>query len=133
MNLHPYRRNFYLGLALLAGLLALGVWIAPHAASAMQPDPVTAAWEKARALGSYHFSSNVTQMTIPVASVTNVGRQSRTDQLRLEGETNLREKRLEMQLWSEGGSILQSANEIAINMDERSFVLARCGGCHHSG
>ena len=62
----------------LVGLLLLGAVISwPRLVTAADPDPVTAAWEKARAAGSYEFSSDVTQITIPVAQVTNIGRQSR--------------------------------------------------------
>ncbi|RIK42794.1 MAG: hypothetical protein DCC55_07765 [Chloroflexi bacterium] len=125
MKLSFTRRNRPYTLLLVAGLLALGGWLAPRATGAIQPNPVTAAWEKARAAGSYHFSSDVTQMTIPVAKVTNVGRQSRTDQLRLEGATNLKENRLEMRLWSEGGNILQNDGEIAIKIEDGKSYLRR--------
>ncbi|MCB0093613.1 MAG: hypothetical protein KDE54_37245, partial [Caldilineaceae bacterium] len=53
-------------------------------------DPVTAAWEKARAAGSYHFESEVTQITMPTAKVTNVGRSSRTERFQLNGANDLR-------------------------------------------
>ena len=37
-----------------------------------QSDPVTSAWEAVRRAGSYHFSSDVTQLTLPTATLGNV-------------------------------------------------------------
>jgi hypothetical protein len=85
--------------------MLLAVAYLPKTATAVNPDPITAAWEKARAAGSYQFDSNVQQITIPAATVMNVGRSSRSQQLHLSGESNLRQNRLEMQLWASGGSI----------------------------
>ena len=70
-------------------LSAIALLLAPQFTAAAQPDPVTAAWEQARAAGSYHFGSDVVQVTTPIATVANVGRTSREERLRLEGETNL--------------------------------------------
>lgn len=114
---------------LIASALAIGPGILPRIGAAASPTSndhaVTAAWEKARAAGSYHFSSDVTQVTVPVANVTNVGRTSRTEQLHLEGQTDLRRKRLEMQLWSEGGSVLQDGG-VAVKV-ENSQTFTRRG------
>lgn len=119
----PYRRTLPFALALIAGLLGLGLWLAPRATGALQPDPVREAWEKAHATGSYQFSSDVTQMTMPVAKVTNVGRTSRTEQIHLRGETDLRQSRLQMQLWSDGGSVAQGEGGIAIKVEEgKSYI-----------
>src|SRR4051794_2227439 len=70
-------------------------------------DPVTAAWERARAAGSYHFTADLVQVTTPSATIANVGRSSRTETLHLEGQSDLRTSSLETQIWSEGGSVLQ--------------------------
>jgi hypothetical protein len=123
-----YRSLFLACFALLACGLVIGAAFLPRAASALQPDPIAAAWEKARAAGSYHFESNVTQMTIPVAKVTNVGRMGRTERLRLEGETNLRENRLELQLWSQGGSVLQGEGSVAIKVEDGKSYVRQQGG-----
>ena len=116
---------------LIAGALAIGPGLLPRLVTAASPTPndqaVTAAWEKARAAGSYHFNSDVTQVTVPVANVTNVGRNSRTEQLHLEGQTDLREKRLEMQLWSEGGSVLQGGG-IAVKVENGQTFTRRGAG-----
>src|SRR5690349_16180287 len=103
MHWSSYRRYLPLVLAIVAGVLLVGLAIRPRVAAAVQPDPVSAAWARARAAGSYHFDSNVTQVTIPSPKAGNVGRSSHTTQLHLEGQTDLRANTIEMHLWSDGG------------------------------
>jgi hypothetical protein len=96
------RRRWVWSCCLVAGLCSLFViWQTVWAT----PDPLQQAWQRARAAGSYHFSSDVTQHTIPVAKSTNIGRQSRTERIYLAGKTDLRAATLEMRLWSDGGSV----------------------------
>ncbi len=66
---------------------------------------------------SGHFTSDVTQKTIPVASIANVGRTSRTEQLRLEGQHDLHAQKLALTLWSQGGSVLNAASGISIRTE----------------
>src|SRR5690348_9017131 len=89
MHWSSYRRFLALVLAILVGVLVGGLAIQPRFAAAVQPDPVSAAWARARAAGSYHFDSNVVQVTVPSPKASNVGRGSRTAQLHLEGQTNM--------------------------------------------
>lgn len=103
----------------VAALLALGtISLWPQLVAVATPDPVTAAWEKARAAGSYEFTSDVTQITVPVAQVTNIGRQSRSDRLHLEGYTDLVNERLALQIWSESGSVLEGNSGVAVKVEE---------------
>ncbi|MFN8440638.1 MAG: LamG-like jellyroll fold domain-containing protein [Caldilineaceae bacterium] len=90
-------------------------------------DPVTAAWEKARAAGSYAFTSDVLQKTIPVASLANVGRSSRSEALYLEGQNNLRTQTLELTLWSQGGSALNADSGVSLRT-ENGKTYTRRGG-----
>jgi len=83
---------------------------------AVQTDPITAALEKARAAGAYQFTSDITQVTIPTMQITNVGRSSRSEQLHLAGQTDLRQQSMEMQLWSDGGSVLQAGSGIGVKV-----------------
>lgn len=66
--------------ALVTGFVLRAPWLVTAGA----PDPVMAAWAKAQAAGSYHFTSDVVQITMPTAKVTNVGRSSRTEELHLD-------------------------------------------------
>lgn len=116
---HPHRR---LWLSLLAALVLLAtgpssaMWW-PGVTRASTPDPVTAAWEKAKAAGSYAFTSNVHQKTLPVASISNVGRTSRSEDLYLEGQSDLRAAKLELTIWSGGGSVLQAESGVALRSE----------------
>ncbi|MFN8440673.1 MAG: LamG-like jellyroll fold domain-containing protein [Caldilineaceae bacterium] len=133
MNSLMQHRRQVVVLFTLVGILALG-WIGLPRVKAQgfsfsaPTDPVTAAWEKARAAGSYSFTSDVTQITVPVAKVSNVGRSSRTEQLHLSGQTDLRAQRLEMQLWSAGGSVLQAESGVAIKVEQGRTWMRRGAG-----
>src|SRR5204863_10154047 len=91
-------------------------------------NPVTAAWEKARAAGSYAFTSNIVQVTLPSATIANVGRTSRTEKLYLEWQNDLGQDKLEMKLWSDGGSILQTESGIAVKVDHGKTFTRRGTG-----
>ncbi|MCE7989828.1 MAG: hypothetical protein DYG89_52445, partial [Caldilinea sp. CFX5] len=132
--LHRHQRRRRLGsvallIALLATITALR-W--PSLVNAVRTvpnrSPVTAAWEKARAAGSYHFSSDVVQVTMPTAKVTNVGRSSRSEELHLEGQNNLRQQNMEMRIWSNGGSALQPESSTGIKIaDGKTFIRQGVG------
>jgi hypothetical protein len=129
---HPPPR-LWLGLlaaCVLLGAGLIGVFWWPNVSNAasglVASDPVTAAWEKARAAGSYAFTSDVTQVSIPTAKITNVGRTSRTDKLHLEGQNDVRQSKLALTLWSEGGSILQNESGVSVRV-ENGKTWARRG------
>ncbi len=124
MNVFVHRRTILTALV----LLAISGFGAQHVVRATQPDPITLAWEKAQAAGSYQFASDITQLTIPVAKVTNVGRPSRTDQVHLEGTTNLHDNRLELQLWSDTGSLVQGEGALAIKVENGKSYVRQAGG-----
>jgi hypothetical protein len=124
-----YRTRIVSTVALIAILLAVtlpSVW--PRALSAVQTDPVTAAWEKARSAGSYDFTSNITQATIPTATIANVGRTSRSEMLYLEGKNNLRANRLDLSLWSEGGSTLNNESGVSLRVEKGQTLVRRGAG-----
>lgn len=123
----PRRRlSLLIGLTLLvAGALGAFWWpqVTSAASQLTNPDPVTAAWEKAKAAGSYHFTSDVLQKSIPVANITNVGRTSRTDALHMEGQNDLRNQTLELTLWNQGGSVINAASGISLRSEKgKSFT-----------
>jgi hypothetical protein len=117
----PILLRYGLGIFAILALLVAGIWVRPGIAGAVThftaPDPVTAAWQKARAAGSYHFTSDVLQKSIPVASITNVGRSSRSDAFHLEGQNDLRAQKLELTLWNQGGSVLNAASGVSMRTE----------------
>jgi hypothetical protein len=124
----PKRLAVLTALVLLTAASLSALWW-PHVTSAATsltaPDPVTAAWEKARAAGSYHFTSDVVQKIIPVASLTNVGRSSRSDALYLEGQNDLRAQTMELTLWSQGGSALNADSGVSLRTENGKTFTRR--------
>jgi Ca2+-binding RTX toxin-like protein len=114
-------------LLIAAGALAIGL-AARAAVAAAQPDPVSAAWERARATGSYHFESDITQVAIPSPKASNVGRGSRTTQLHLAGQTDLAAQTMEMRLWSDGGSVLLDQSGTAVKVEQGKTYMRRGAG-----
>jgi hypothetical protein len=110
-------------LALLALLVFVGQPLFSNQDVGVASNPVVNAWEKARATGSYKFESDITQITIPTAKLTNVGRTSRTEEFHLSGQSDLRAKRLELELWTERGSLLQAQSGTAIKVEHGKSYL----------
>ena len=109
-------------------ILLIGMLVTPYVVTATPPNPFAAnpverAWEKVRAAGSYHFSSDVTQTTTPSASVRNVGRRSQTDQIYLEGMADIDATAMEFRLWSGSGSLLQTGSSLAARVaDSKTYT-----------
>ena len=92
-------------------------------------DVVKEAWARARDAGSYRFTADVVQTTIPLPTVTNIGRTSLQDALRVEGETNLSASTMHMALWSQGGSVLYGETGAEIRVEgDRAFVRNGAAG-----
>jgi hypothetical protein len=56
-------------------------------------------------------------VTLPLATLTNVGRASRTEKLYLEVQNDLKAAKMELTLWSDGGSVLNAASGISIRSE----------------
>ncbi|RIK30050.1 MAG: hypothetical protein DCC55_37550, partial [Chloroflexi bacterium] len=116
-------------IAFVTAFIPLIVFVVqPRLADAVARDPILAAWEQARAAGSYQFSSDILQVTAPSARITNVGRSSRTEQFHLQGQSDLRNARLEMQLWSQEGSLLDDASAPAVRVENGNTFIRQGGG-----
>jgi len=118
-------RPFRLWLTLLS-LSALALLFVPRLVSATQPsaqESVRAAWARARESGNYQFSADIRQTTVPLPSVRNVGRSSKTQALHLEGETDLPDRTLHLVLWSQGGSVLTGAGSVEVKVEgDRAYA-----------
>ena len=69
-------RLFHRSTMLLGGVVlilgsVLGLALAPAWAQATSPDAVTAAWQRATSTGNYRFTSDLTQTTLPLATIAN--------------------------------------------------------------
>ncbi len=104
---------FLLALLLAGGLSAL--WLQPQTTDA-QTD-VKAAWDNARAAGSYHFSADIKQTTIPLTTAQNIGQQSKQQTAHLEGDDDVTGHKLLLSLWSDGGSVNNPNSAIQLKVD----------------
>ncbi len=62
------------------------------------------AWRMATAIGRFHYQTAARQSTHPTVSLKNAGRQVKTKQFRVEGEINLPQRQMKLQLHSGQGS-----------------------------
>ena len=103
-------------------------WTSGFASSATSTDPLTAAWEHAQAVGAYQFSSDVEQISTPTVSVLNAGRSSKVDRFYLEGDADIANDAMEFRLWSNGGSVLQEGDSLAVRVaDGKTFTKQNTG------
>jgi Ca2+-binding RTX toxin-like protein len=128
MSRFVHRRDLSLMLALALLAATIGLALLPRAAAAVAPDPVAAAWRAAQARGAYQFSSDVSQVTTPVAAVANIGQSSREQRLHLEGRNDLRASTTEMRLWASGGSVLQAESGVSARVVDGKAQLRQGDG-----
>jgi hypothetical protein len=99
------------GACLLLGLLAYHQWVMPTASASAQ---VEDAWNNMRFSNSYAFSADAVVKTIPLPTVGNIGRFSKTDSLYMEGTNHQRDKTLQLALW--GGAVSVANPEAAYHI-----------------
>ena len=87
---------------------------------------IQAAWRLAREAGPYGFSADVTQETAPLALPSNAGRSSSAQRYYLEGTAEPTARRMELALWSRGGSVLNAEDRVEMRVDG-DRVTARQG------
>lgn len=118
-------RNPALGLLFTSALLGLGMVLLAQTAllqgSASSPPPpeqaVQRAWDLVREAGSYHFSADIVQTTVPLALIGNVGRQSKQESVHLEGAASLPDREMSFTLWAEGGSVLDAKSGTQVKVE----------------
>ena len=115
-------------LALLVGAWLVSQTLLPRSAQATSHDPIAGAWAAARTVGAYAFTSDIRQVTIPTARVTNVGRSSKHQTLHLEGQTDLEQELLEMTLWTEGGSVAQPNSGVGVKVEKGQSYIRQGDG-----
>ncbi len=95
----------------MIGLLAYQQRVGAEAAGATR---VEQAWNNIRLSASYAFSGDAVIKTIPLPTVGNIGRFSKTDSLYLEGNNDLRRNNLQLALW--GGAVSAADSSTAYQM-----------------
>ena len=109
---------------ILFAAAADGGWLRlAYAEPAPARNRVMTAWRQVRDAGAYRFSADIEQEVVPLPTVGNVGRASKIQRLYLQGDTDLAAQRLQLAIWSQGGSVLDvnSAAQLTVEGD-KAFV-----------
>ncbi|MEZ4715092.1 MAG: hypothetical protein R2851_03230 [Caldilineaceae bacterium] len=100
MPTHRMLRTFALCLVMLIGALIF----APRLWGAQPGTDLDTVWARVAASGGYRFRADVTQTSVPAATVRNAGQRSRTTTMYMDGTTDLDAEAMHLTLWSNGGS-----------------------------
>ncbi|MEZ4867015.1 MAG: LamG-like jellyroll fold domain-containing protein [Caldilineaceae bacterium] len=98
----PKQTSLYLGLMAI-GLLVLTIALAARPAlagvlSQSAYQRLQTAWQRASAIGQYDYHSNILQTTIPVTTLSNVGRGPQTQRIRIDGTLDKADDTMQMDL-----------------------------------
>jgi len=110
------RHTIFSGVALILALLVV-VSLSVNLLVAAFPNPVHAAWQRVRAAGAYHFTADIVQTVTPKASLANIGRTVKTQELHLDGSTDLLAETMQVQLWGQGGSIMLDTTRLDVKVE----------------
>ncbi len=114
-----------LGLSLLTSLAATAA--SAHSNRAAE-QAVDAVWQRVRQSGAYQFGAEVTQTQTPRPTVVNAGRESKSNTLYLEGDTDLNAESLKLRVWSGGGSVLAPETAVEVKVDGQTAQARKGGG-----
>jgi subtilisin-like proprotein convertase family protein len=112
--------RFGRSLMMVGLLLALAAAGLSGVKAAEDPSPMQAvqrAWRRAVQAGAYNFRTEVVQTTYPAPVLSNVGRNSRSESIYMEGQTDVGQRQFLMTLWNEGGSALDFRDGVEIRLD----------------
>ena len=120
-NRHKLTRSIWLGIVSVFFLLV--IWrqsIGTVHSNDVDRNTLKAAHERVIERESYSFNTDVLQITIPEASLDNLGNTSSEERLFLTGSTNVAREEMHMILrsdaWQDGGSVLIPTSGIEIEM-----------------
>ncbi|MGD8855030.1 MAG: LamG domain-containing protein, partial [Chloroflexota bacterium] len=131
MNRHR-TRNLRI-LAALAAVFLIALAAAPLAALADSQPPTPAeavqrAWQHARDLGAYDFTTDISAVVYPPATLASIGRPGGKDQLHLEGSVDLPARTMALNLWQGAGSVLNPADGVEVRIEGDQAYGRASGG-----
>jgi hypothetical protein len=113
-------------IAIAASVLLLSFAVVRLTTAAAGPRAeVQTIWRNAQVAGGYSFRADVLQKVVPAASLSNVGRTSRTYQYHLEGKSDLKAHTLDLMLWDQGGSTLDAASAAQLKVENGIASMRR--------
>ena len=111
MMASKWRKVFLVALLIAVAALAYQVWFTAPASAA---GDVAQVWKNVQRSDSYAFTAAIENKTIPLATVGNIGRFSRTASLYVEGQNSPRDEELQLAMW--GGLVNTLDQEAAYQM-----------------
>ncbi len=103
---------------LIIGSFSLSSWIAkPGQAAQLDPrKAVEQAWQRARQLGSYRFTTNLEASTTPAGQPVPEN-SARYERLYLEGQVDLPAQKMELSIWEKGGKAFNTRQAIQMRVE----------------
>ncbi|MDX1417512.1 MAG: hypothetical protein R3293_25125, partial [Candidatus Promineifilaceae bacterium] len=83
-------------------------------------------WQRVHQSGAYKYSADVTQTNTPQPTIVNAGRESKSNRIFMEGETDLDAESLQLTMWTGGGSVLSPESGVQIKVEGQT-AMARQG------
>ena len=89
---------------------------------------VERAWKMAKAVGEYDYRTDIRQVARPLPRLANVGLGSQESRFYLEGQVDMPAETMRLQLWAEGGTVLDGADSIEIEIADGKAMGRTEGG-----
>jgi len=114
-------------LVVLIALLSRQPWSTVVAAPSAAAE-VHRAWEKARRIGVYDYTTSIAQITWPLPLLENVGLTATEERIYVEGQTNLPARTMRLRLWADGGDVQTGQESIEVRVaDGKAFGRVGAG------
>ena len=123
------RRYRYIAFTVAILVIAVLLTLSLFAQKEITPDEIVrSAWQNAQMLGSYHFNSDIEQITYPAASLRNVGRTPMHEYLSAKGTTDSAAQRVEMSLQSGATPGQNGGNQVDVRIEQGQGYVRQAGG-----
>lgn len=110
-----WHKVLFAALLLAAAALVYQVWSTAPASAAGN---VAQVWKNVQRSDSYTFTASVENKSIPLATVGNIGRFSKTTSLYLEGQNDLRGEALQLAIWGGGINVLDQSSAYQMRLSD---------------
>ncbi|NUM43532.1 MAG: hypothetical protein HUU38_02415 [Anaerolineales bacterium] len=115
MMTKKWHKILFVALLFAVAALAYQVWFTAPASAAGN---VAQVWHNVQRSDSYAFTASVENKSIPLATIGNIGRFSKTTSLYLEGQNNLRDDELQLAIWGGGVNVLDQSSAYQMHLSD---------------
>ncbi|HNB51277.1 MAG TPA: hypothetical protein PK530_05020, partial [Anaerolineales bacterium] len=115
MMTKKWHKVLFATLLMAVAALVYQVWFTAPASAAGN---VAQIWHNVQRSDSYTFTASVENKSIPLATIGNIGRFSKTTSLYLEGQNDLRDDELQLAIWGGGVNVLDQGSAYQMRVSE---------------